>query len=1613
MTKYVSLFSRKGFVLSGAVGMCLCLGVLGVRAQDIPGDLVRNGSFALDVNGDGCPDGWSKGKGLTIEREGDRVWLRLDGSHSTTGQRVILKPEWARLRLTMRMRTTGIVLGKEGWQNGRLAMSFHDAKGTRIGDWPNVFSATGTTDWIDCDRLYRIPRGAAYLQLGPGNFGSAGRVEFESIRIVVAGERVMHKSDAPLPLGITDPWSMTKAWRRTSPTRETICMNALWRFRPILAEENADVLPAAGDCWGWFKVPGIWPASAEADAEVPQRVLVAPFLAEILNFAKVDQAWYQREIVVPKAWAGRRVLLDFTMLQTHARVLVDGKEAGEVWFPGGTVDLSKHVSPGQKHVLSVCVTARPLEKESTVFMAPDRAFKSKATVGLKGITGDVFLVSEPRGKAISDVHVITSTRKRTVTLDVGLRGDEARELAMEGRIMGAGRLVRRLPRKSLEVKHGRISATYSWADAKLWDTDTPGNMYEVVVTVLDSASGQVIDESLPVRFGFREFWIEGRDFMLNGRRIHLRALHNRTINGPADKACFAGALNTCRRMQEYGFNFLITANYHFQPGAVGYMDGLFSAADETGMLTSFALPHCKDFNWKLDSAEQRERYTQLSQWLIRRVQNHPSAIMYAMNHNSTGYYGDQNPLKIDGIYDPDTITDRLGYKGSSYRTRTRKQARLAAEIAKSIDPTRPVYHHQSGNLGEMHTVNIYLNWAPRQERSDWLEHWGAKGTKPLFFVEWGLPHISSWSSYRGPRFIWRCEAFQQLWDSEFAAAIIGEDAYAMTEGKKRAIDIEERLWGRGEPFHWGKLNAGIRGIEATHFAIKTWFADDNWRAHRTWGISAMLPWDQGDLWRRVNPTPRTANHAALTGLQEPGIVPDMVFEGRQYVSDQGKGSYEPTSIGRSFLRWNQPLLAYIGGGPTRFTSKDHVYVLGELVEKQLVIVNDTRRTRRCAYVCSSKLDGWADHGKVKVAPGGVRFVPLRFRIDHKAASPTTHVIEARFSFDDGSEQRDSFEFRLLAPADPATLSGRIALYDPVGKTGKLLKRLGVKSHAVESQTDLSSYDLVIIGREALSGRTPCPVLSRVREGMSVLVFEQTAQTLERRLGFRMNLHGMRRAFVRSPSHPALAGLSEEHLRNWRGAATLTAPHLETAPIEAGNPKWEWCGFRNTRVWRCGNVGSVASALIEKPPKGNWLPLVDCGFDLQYAPLLEYREGAGRVVFCQLDVTDRAEADPVADRICLNLVRYASSSVDVVPERTVTYVGDPKGRELLSGLGVACETGIASAGPQACIVVGPGSRDLSVVRQRVAAGGIAIGLGLSREEIVALAGAGFETKEGMAYSTTAKSLDHPLLAGISNADLHWRTPLEVITLTGESRVGNTALRVIAVGQGHIVLCQPTPWMFDTTEKPYTRTTYRRTVFLVSRLLANAGVRSATALLTNLATPAVPHSLALAGPWVGQVDREDIGRDDGWWKPDFDDAAWKPIAVPGPPFDEQRADLKGYNGHFWYRVRFLAPEHVKLDELKLHLGPVDDESWVWLNGHFLGEVTKKTNPKDYWAFPRVFDMTPELLNTRGDNVLVVRVNDTYQTGGLTGEPRFECPPPWLESYYVQTPEAGDDPYRYYRW
>ncbi|MBI4979250.1 MAG: beta galactosidase jelly roll domain-containing protein [Spirochaetes bacterium] len=1569
--------------------LCMFIASAALQSAD---SIVSNGDFENGLAG------WSGAENGKLIKQDGNAWFMVTKPGGAVGQLLKLPPNVYRLKLTMRMRVSNVNVGDQGWKNARLAMDFRGPDGKMVGDWPNVINMQGTSEWTAHTRTYEVPPNAVALNIGAANFGTSGTVEFDDIRFEIAGIRPSAPEDAKAPDGAGDPWDMKKAYRETSTTAERVCINGLWGFIPVV-KDPGNVPPKKGQGWGWFKVPGVWPSDRISSYSV-QEIIISPWMEGRVSVNNLEQAWYRREIETPASWQGRRVALEFTMLQTHARVFIDGSDAGEIWFPGGQMDLTAFIKPGTKQSIEILVTARPLDAESTSFSAPDRVAKSKAFVQCKGITGDVFLVSETPKNAVADVHVICSTRKGTITFDTGLRNPSADAYTMRAEIRENGNMVKRFSSadlSSVAVSNGRLIATAVWKDAKIWDIDTPKNMYEAVVRVCD-ASGTVLAESTPVRFGFREFWVDGRDLYLNGKKIHLRALFVQNMTKNAYLASYETGMSTCRKMQEYGFNFHIFGNYDFVPGAVSYFDDFLTASDDSGVLTSFSLPHMKDFNTKLYTEEQQKRYRTLTEWLIRRVQNHPAIISYALNHNACGYFGDQNPLKIDGIYSPDTNQDPK---------QRRNQARMTAAIARSIDPTRMIYHHQSGNLDDMHTVNIYLNWAPRQERSEWIEHWATDGVKPLFFVEWGMPHVSSFSSFRGPEFIWRNPAFQSIWTSEFSAPFFGQPVYDMDKDKINILEDEERLWAKGEPFYWSSL-IGRFGQEKYRIETPAYFLEDNWRSHRAWGISSMLPWDQECSWVRVKDTPVVTNSARYADLQKPGIVPDLIMKDGQYIYDASPDSFKATAVGEVWKRWNMPFAGFIGGGE-RFTDKTHLYRSGEKITKQLVILNDTRKNAVINYTWNVRSSAVSGKGSVTVAPGGSSFIAFSFPAPAKSGA---YVIDAAFDFGD-EKQNDQFAFTVLPAPAAATAASGIALYDPKGITAKNLTRLGIKFTSVTADASLASYRVLVIGREAYADGAAGPDLSRVKDGLSVVIFEQDLPTLMNRFGFRATEYGMRNGFIRTVAHPLMAGIAPDNLRDWRGASTLTTSFLTNLPeLETSDPKWEWCGFVNKRVWRCGNNGNIASVVFEKPAVGNWLPLIDCGFDLQYSPLMEYREGKGRVIFCQLDVNGRSADDPIADTLVKNIMKYAAEA-KAPAARTVYYAGGKEGAELLTSLNVSYSAYTAGQkiGGDATLIVGTGLYgDAIDVNAMLAAGANVLALGLSEGEMKALYPA-VQVKTGADVSRTISDLSAPAFAGINNAELHWRTKPSYAMLADTNASSSPALKAMNQGKGTLVLCQVAPWHFDFVKKPYVKISYRRTVFLVSRLIANLGGQSLSPFIARASQPFQPAVWELPQSWIGVDDRGNTGRKQEWWKSSFADSTWQPIAVPGA-FDVLRADLTNYDGYFWYRIKFTLPKGFNAKNSSLRIGMVDDESWVWLNDKFLGEITTNTNPKDYWSFKRNYTLTDGMLKTDGENVLTVLVNDIFRTGGIMDMPSITRDL-WNKTYYLDRVESGDDPYRYYRW
>ncbi len=127
------------------------------------------------------------------------------------------------------------------------------------------------------------------------------------------------------------------------------------------------------------------------------------------------------------------------------------------------------------------------------------------------------------------------------------------------------------------------------------------------------------------------------------------------------------------------------------------------------------------------------------------------------------------------------------------------------------------------------------------------------------------------------------------------------------------------------------------------------------------------------------------------------------------------------------------------------------------------------------------------------------------------------------------------------------------------------------------------------------------------------------------------------------------------------------------------------------------------------------------------------------------------------------------------------------------------------------------------------------------------------------------------------------------------------------------------------------------------------------------------------WRFSADREREGHLRGWYETGFDDSLWAEafIGEPWHTFLNEK-----YVGAGWYRCSFEVPELIPGRDVVLHFEGVDEMSWVWVNGHYMGE--HNIGPIG-WDRPFRFDVT-DVIKPGTENQVTVRVKNTENLGGI---------------------------------
>jgi beta-galactosidase/beta-glucuronidase len=415
--------------------------------------------------------------------------------------------------------------------------------------------------------------------------------------------------------------------------KDWLSLNGPWRF----AFDDGDAGLREG-----------WPSTGKK----LDRSIVVPFAFESPKSGIGDTrfhpvVWYQRDVAMPAAWKGRRVLLRFGAVDYHATVWLNGQKLGE--HEGGSTpfafDVTDHLRDGGNVVM-----VRAFDPPTDRFVPRGKQYWKEKSESIfytrtSGIWQSVWL------EAVGDSYL--SHVRVTPSMDGAVRFDArlarpAADQVLRATISYNGAVV---TRGEAATDGSRAGLGLRVIDHREWQVGQ-GNLYDVTLELV--RGGAVID-SVKTYYGYREVTVDAKGLQFNGRRLYLRMVLDQgywpesLLTPPSDEAI----QYDIKTSQAMGFN---GARKHQKVEDPRFLYW----ADKLGYLVSGEMANAYQYDDQYVARFTRE-------WLevLERDINHPSIIMWIPINESWG-------------------TPNLRDK--------RQQAHLKANywLTKSLDPSRLV-----------------------------------------------------------------------------------------------------------------------------------------------------------------------------------------------------------------------------------------------------------------------------------------------------------------------------------------------------------------------------------------------------------------------------------------------------------------------------------------------------------------------------------------------------------------------------------------------------------------------------------------------------------------------------------------------------------------------------------------------------------------------------------------------------------------------------------------------------------------------------------------------------------------------------------------------------------
>ena len=500
---------------------------------------------------------------------------------------------------------------------------------------------------------------------------------------------------------------------QSNSSRQLVSLDGIWDFKVDFKDE--------GFAKNWAKSQ----LDTDLDCAVPASYNELFTAREIREH--VGWVWYQRDVVIPKGFAGERVFVRVDAATHEGVIFLNGKELAR--HVGGympfEVEVTDQVSAGQSYLLTIAVSNILTNETIPPGYVGELATGRKEQYyyhdffNYAGLARSVSLYSTPKSR-IEDVTVVTdiSGSNGIIHYEVEAAAEvKVSVLDAKGNVVGQA-----------SGAKGEVTV----ANAKLWGPGEP-NLYQLVIE-----SG---DDSYTLAVGIRTVKVVGRDILVNGKPVYLTGFgmhEDHVVKGKGHDNAFL--VNDFELLKWIGANSFRTSHYPYAEEVMEYADkhGIL-VIDETaavGMnmgLSSgiFGSKPRKTFaEDNINSASQAALASQIRE-LIQRDKNHPSVIAWSITNEPAS-----QEEGADDYFKP------------------------LFELAKELDPTRPVTYVnvllapfdgcKIAQFADFICLNRYYGWyvdhndldsAIANYRKE-IQGWVNKFPVPLVITEYGADTLA-------------------------------------------------------------------------------------------------------------------------------------------------------------------------------------------------------------------------------------------------------------------------------------------------------------------------------------------------------------------------------------------------------------------------------------------------------------------------------------------------------------------------------------------------------------------------------------------------------------------------------------------------------------------------------------------------------------------------------------------------------------------------------------------------------------------------------------------------------------------------------------------------------